>query len=200
VESHSVTTWIALVKTGESLAAQRVWERYLSQLVQVARSRLAGSPQQVADADDAVSVAFEKFLRYAKEGRFPRLDDRYDLWQVLLMVTDQAAVDQRRRTMAAKRGGGVTRSLAAMRGASPESESQWQPASPEPTPEFAVATAEQCRRLLALLDDQELERIAVAKVNGLTNEEIADEEDLSLRAVERKLSIIRKIWSRELDA
>jgi RNA polymerase sigma factor (sigma-70 family) len=199
VADHSVTTWIARVKSGESLAAQRLWERYLSQLVQVARSRLAGSPQQVADADDAVIVAFEKFLRYAKEGRFPRLDDRYDLWQVLLMVTDQAAVDQRRQSTAAKRGSAVTRSLAAMRGANPDSESQWQPASLDPTPEFAVATTEQCRRLLALLDDQE-RRIALAKVHGLTNEEIAEKEEVSLRGIERKLSIIRKIWSRDLDA
>lgn len=109
VTSHSVTNWIEQVKVGESSAAQRLWERYLSQLAQVARSRLAGSPQQVADAEDVVVVAFEKFLRDPPQaGRFPRLDDRYDLWQVLLLVTDQVAIDQRRAQSAAKRGGLVT--------------------------------------------------------------------------------------------
>ncbi len=86
VTSHCVTKWIEQVKAGESAAAQRLWERYLSQLAQ---SRLAGSPQQVADAEDVAVVAFEKFLHYAQAGRFPRLDDRFDRWQVLLLVTDQ---------------------------------------------------------------------------------------------------------------
>jgi len=197
--SPSVTTWIEQVKAGESAAAQRLWERYLSQLAQVARSRLAGSPQQVADAEDVVVVAFEKFLRYAQQGRFPRLDDRYDLWQVLLLVTEQVAIDQRRTLSAAKRGGFVTRSLATAGGRTNESGSQWQPEAPEPTPEFVVAAAEQCRRLLGLLENDELQRIALGKVHGLTNEEIAGQEKLSLRGVERKLNIIRKIWTRELS-
>jgi RNA polymerase sigma factor (sigma-70 family) len=198
VASPSVTTWIAQVKAGESVAAQRLWERYLSKLVHVARSRLAGSPQQMADADDAVIVAFEKFLRHAREGRFPRLDDRYDLWQVLVLVTEQVAVDQRRKLTAAKRGGLNTRSLASVHRKSRESGSQWHPESLEPSPEFAAATAEQCRRLLGLLKENDLQRIALSKMHGLTNEEIAEQEEISLRGVERKLNIIRKIWSREL--
>jgi DNA-directed RNA polymerase specialized sigma24 family protein len=199
VTSHSVTNWIEQVKVGESVAAQRLWERYLSKLAQVARSRLAGSPQQVADAEDVVVVAFEKFLRYAQAGRFPRLDDRYDLWQVLLLVTDQVAIDQRRAQSAAKRGGFVTRSLTSAGGNDEASESQWQPAAPEPTPEFVAAASEQCRRLLGLLENDEMRRIAMGKVHGQTNEEIAGQEQLSIRSVERKLNIIRKIWTRELS-
>jgi RNA polymerase sigma factor (sigma-70 family) len=196
----SITTWIAQVKSGESTAAQHLWERYLSALVHVARKRLAGSPQRVADADDVVVVAFEKFLRYAQQGRFPRLDDRYDLWQVLLMVTEQVACDQRRTLAADKRGGAITHSFGSARGVHrDDSGSQWQPASADPSPEFAAATTEQCRRLMGLLDD-ELRQIAVGKIYGLTNEEVARQQKVSTRGVERKLSIIRKIWSRELDA
>ena len=146
-----------------------------------------------------VVVAFEKFLRYAQEGRFPRLDDRYDLWQVLLMVTEQAACDQRRTLAADKRGGEITHSFESVRGGQHDSGSQWQPASTEPSPEFAAATAEQCGRLMALLDD-ELRQIAVGKLYGLSNEDIARQQEISTRGVERKLNIIRKIWSRELDA
>jgi DNA-directed RNA polymerase specialized sigma24 family protein len=162
--SHSVTTWIAQVKAGESVAAQRLWERYLGRLVRVARSRLGSSPQQVADTDDVVIVAFERFLRYAKEGRFPRLDDRYDLWQILILVTEQVAIDQRRKLSAAKRGGLARRVPMSGGGSADGSESLWQPAAREPTPDFAVAAAEQCRRLLGLLD-AELTRIALAKVH-----------------------------------
>jgi DNA-directed RNA polymerase specialized sigma24 family protein len=125
------------------------------------------------------------------------LDDRYDVWQVLVVVTERVALDQRRKLLAAKRGGLVTRSLSAGRPSADDSESQWQPKSPEPTPEFAAAATEQCRRLLDLLNDDLLRRIALAKVHGLTNDEIAAQEGLSLRGVERKLNIIRKVWIHE---
>lgn len=200
MQSHSVTIWIAQIKAGEAEAAQRLWERYLTRLAQVAGSQLAGSPQQVADADDVVAVAFERFLRFAQQGRFPQLDDRDDLWQVLVTITERAAIDQRRRLSAAKRGGRITQSLDAALQAADASDAHWQPQSPEPTPAFVVATAEQFRRLLSLLDSDDLRRLALAKLLGFTNEEIAAQEALSLRSVERKLSIIRRVWTRERSA
>jgi RNA polymerase sigma factor (sigma-70 family) len=200
VNSSSVTTWIEQVKAGDPVAGQRLWERYLTRLVEVARSQLAGSPQQVADAADVVVVAFEKFLRYSREGRFPRLEDRYDLWQLLLVVTERVALDQRRKVLATKRGGRVTNSIAARPASIDESGSHWQPESREPSPEFAVSAAEECRRLLRLLNDDGLQSIALAKVQGLSNEEIATQQAMSVRSVERKLNIIRKIWIHELRA
>ncbi len=200
METHSVTTWIAQIKAGELDAAQRLWERYLTRLAFVAKCRLAGSPQQVADVDDVIVTAFERFLRFAQEGRFPKLDDRGDLWQVLVIVTERTAIDQRRRLSAKKRGGLITRSLDLPALNADVSELQWQPQSPEPTPEFAFAAAEQCQQLLSILDDDTLRRIALAKLHGSTNEEIASHEGIGVRSVERKLNIIRRIWLPELDA
>src|SRR5205814_1101168 len=67
----------------------------------------------------------------------------------------------------------------------------------EPTPEFAAQVAEQCQRLLDLLDDQTLRRIAVWKMEGFTNEEIAGQLGCSRRTVSLKLAAIRVIWSKE---
>ncbi len=63
----------------------------------------------------------------------------------------------------------------------------------EPTPEFAAQVAEEYERLLNFLDDDQ-RAIAVAKLEGLTNPEIAVRFDRSLRTVERKLQLIRGIW------
>jgi RNA polymerase sigma factor (sigma-70 family) len=195
VESHSVTTWIAQIKVGESAAAQQLWNRYLTRLVQVAKTHLVGSPKHIADADDVVITAYERFLRCAQQGRFPRLDDRSDLWQILVTLTERVAIDQRRRLAAQKRGERVTQSLNAGSRAGEDSHSGWQPQSLEPTPEFAVAATEQFKRLLNLLDDDLLRRIALAKLDGFTNEEIASQETMSVRSVERKLNIIRQSWA-----
>lgn len=50
-----------------------------------------------------------------------------------------------------------------------------------------AAASEQCRRLLGLLEDDEMRRIAMGKVHGQTNEEIAVQEQLSVRTVEREV-------------
>lgn len=186
------------MKAGQSAAAERIWQRYLARLVEVAHERLAGSPQEIADSEDVVVVAFETFLRRVRQGRFPRLDDRHDLWGVLLKITEDVAIDQRRRMSAVKRGEDITWSLACQPQGAHDSDSEWQAVAPEPTPDFAVAAAEQCRRLLSLLDSDELRRIAIAKVYGFENREIAQQEGLGLRSVERKLQIIRGTWLREL--
>jgi DNA-directed RNA polymerase specialized sigma24 family protein len=62
-----------------------------------------------------------------------------------------------------------------------------------PTPDFAAMVAEQCRNLLAPLDD-ELRDVALAKMQGYTSEEIAERLGCSLSTVERGLRLIRKIW------
>jgi DNA-directed RNA polymerase specialized sigma24 family protein len=56
---------------------------------------------------------------------------------------------------------------------------------------------EERQRLLELLDDPDLEALAVAKMEGYTNEEIAERFGCSVRTVERRLRLIRKKWQQE---
>ena len=69
----------------------------------------------------------------------------------------------------------------------------------EPSPEFAAEVAEECRRLLDALEDAELRSVAVWKMEGYENTEIAARLGRSLATVERKLQLIRKTWLREVD-
>jgi DNA-directed RNA polymerase specialized sigma24 family protein len=57
--------------------------------------------------------------------------------------------------------------------------------------------AEELQRLLDLLEDEELVQIALLKLEGCTNPEIADRVDRSLPTVERRLRLIRSTWQRE---
>jgi DNA-directed RNA polymerase specialized sigma24 family protein len=68
---------------------------------------------------------------------------------------------------------------------------------PDPTPDELTRSAEEVGRLLELLGDKDLRRVALWKLEGFTNKEIADKLKRSVATVERKLERIRSIWEKE---
>ncbi len=185
---ESVTHWLGQLKAGDPAAAGPLWQRYFPKLVALARNRLANFPRGVADEEDVALSAFDSFCRDAAAGRLPQLDDRDDLWRVLLLITGQKAVDQIRRETAGKRGGagaGGAVDLTSVAGS-------------EPTPEFAALVADEFRRLLDKLPDADLKALAVWKLEGRSNEEIAEEWACVVRTVERRLKVIRSLWAGEV--
>jgi DNA-directed RNA polymerase specialized sigma24 family protein len=196
----SVTYWIDQLKAGEQQAAQALWERYVQQLARLARKKLHGGSRAVADEEDVVVSAFKSFCRRAEEGRFPQLHDRNDLWKLLVVITERKALTQVRDQRRHRRGGGQVQGESALAGATSSAAAGLDNvAGREPTPAFAAQVAEECQVLLDLLGDETLRRIAVARMEGDTNEEIASRLDVSLRTVERKLELIRRIWESRME-
>jgi DNA-directed RNA polymerase specialized sigma24 family protein len=191
----SVSNWIAQLKAGDSTAAQPIWERYCQALVGLARSKLHGAPRRAADEEDVALSAFDSFCRGAKRGRFSRLLDRDDLWQLLLLLTVRKAHHLRRHERQQKRGGGKVVSATAPPG--DEAAALAEVIGREPTPEFAAEVAETCRHLLARLGDPQLCAVALRKMEGYTNEEIARRLGCSRRTIDRKIGLIRSIWEQE---
>jgi DNA-directed RNA polymerase specialized sigma24 family protein len=66
-----------------------------------------------------------------------------------------------------------------------------------PDPAFVAMMAEEVRHLFDRLPDESLRLVALLRLEGYTNEEIASSLDCALRSVERKLERIRLLWSRE---
>ena len=64
--------------------------------------------------------------------------------------------------------------------------------------DVALVVGEELCRLLNLLPDEQLRQIAVAKMEGRTNHEVAVQMDCALRTVERRLGYIRAIWREEV--
>jgi DNA-directed RNA polymerase specialized sigma24 family protein len=62
------------------------------------------------------------------------------------------------------------------------------------TPEFAAMMAEECERLLGALDDDPLRQVALSRMEGYTNDEIADQLGCARRTIARRLELIRKTW------
>src|SRR6516164_1255619 len=99
----SVTAWIEQLKAGDAAAAAPLWQGYFRRLVGLARQRLGAAPRRAADVEDVALSAFDSFCRGAAAGRFPRLDDRDDLWALLVTITARKAAEQVRRERRLKR-------------------------------------------------------------------------------------------------
>src|SRR4051812_17475006 len=192
----SVTRLIgALVDEDTNAAAEQLWGRYFDQLVRLAQSRLRSAPRGVGDEEDVALSAFDSFCRGAVRGRFPRLDDRGDLWRLLVTITARKAMDHVQRERCRRRGGGRVIDEARVDAADPKA-GRWleQIVGREPSPDFVAQVVDECRRLLEGLGDEGLRTVALLRMEGYSNVEVAERLGCGLRSVERKLERIRKRW------
>jgi RNA polymerase sigma factor (sigma-70 family) len=188
-EAGSVTFWLSQLRLGQGHAAQKLWERYYERLVRLAQKRMARSPKRVEDEEDVVQSAFATFCANLANGRFPQLQDRHDLWRLLIIITARKATNCVRRGKTLKRGGPF-----AQGGQHFYSLQLEQIVGDEPSPDFALQAAETVRILLDNLPTPSMRVLAISKLEGYTNDEIAERLGCSLRTVERRLQVIRELW------
>ncbi len=197
-DGGSVTQWLADLKDGDESAAQLLWDRYFRHLAALAGKRLQNIPRLPSDGEDVALSAMHSLWEGVNAGRFPDVADRGSLWKLLVAITVRKAHHAVRDEFRQKRGGGKlvgesallnrTELEAGARGLELVLDR-------EPTPEFAAQMEEEMQRLFDLLPDEELRQIAVWKVQGLTSAEIAKRIDKALATVERRLKLIRSLWS-----
>ncbi|TWT91996.1 ECF-type sigma factor [Stieleria varia] len=196
LQPASVSLLLQQLKTGDEFASTEIWKRYIEQLLPLAREKLKGLRSSCADEDDILLSVFDRFFRAVKEERFAHLQNREDLWQVLLVLTDRRIADQFRKSHAQKRGGGKIVSLDdVILSESTHSDNLMELADRGPTPEFATAFANQLEVALERLDEGSSREVAVLRMEGYSTKEIGEQLGISLSAVERKLRMIRDVWS-----
>jgi DNA-directed RNA polymerase specialized sigma24 family protein len=188
----SITRCVSLLKSGDRAAGQELWTRYFTRLVALARSRLGGISRQAADEEDVALSAFDSVSRRAERGQFPQLEGRDDLRQLLFVLTVRKAIDLARHQGRKSRGQGRVTTLADL--ADLEADELL---GAEPTPELAAQVADECRRLLDRLGEETLRSVALWKMEGFTNHEIASRLGCVPQTVERKLRAIRRLWTEE---
>lgn len=191
-ESHSVTRLIEQVKRDDTAAAEGIWRRYYERLLPLARARLAKCSDRAADEDDVLVSVFDRFFRAAKDGRFARLNDRDDLWQLLLMLTERTLTDHHRRSSADKRGAGRLVNEADLLAA--DLDQIKESARQEPSHEFVAEFNERLSEALNLLHEPTTREVALLKLEGFANREIRERLGISLSSVERKLRVVRELW------
>lgn len=182
---NSVTSWIQAVRVGDEDSARLLWERYFVSLMRIARSRMGTLPRATYDEEDATISTFRVLCRRLQEGGYPELSDRTELWQLMLTVIMRKINHRAQYESAEKRG-------------SLPSQFSRVDESMIPCPDSSQIALEY-QMLLAKLNDCNLEKIAVLKLDGYTNEEIALKINRTRRTVQRMLDLIRAILREDID-
>lgn len=195
----SVSVLISKVKEGDEDSVRELWNRYSGALVRSAQSRISKQVAAKVDSEDLAQSVFFAIYRGAVEDKFDQLNDRAGFWTLVLAITRRKAVDRIRKLTAAKRGG-----VAAMRvpqGGLGDSGDDFITRLPsrEVDPQVEVECHDLLESLKEQLDAEDdtgmLTRVAVSRIAGLSVKEIAAELERTERTVERKLSLIRSLWS-----
>ena len=189
-DTSSVTEWLEEIQHQNDDAAIKLWNRYFQRLAALARNKLSGRPLRVVDESDVINQVFDDLLKGIQQGRFQRLD-RDDLWALLITITDRRCTDEIRRWNRQKRGGGNVRGDSAVGGLSGPAFDCF---AIEPTEEFSLESRENLERLISMLPSESHQQVALLKLRGYTNQEIAAELGVSVPTIERRLRDTRNLW------
>lgn len=181
-------------KTVRDKAAEELWKRCFPVLVVKAKEHLDKKIRRRVDEEALAAHVLASLCLALQAGRY-ELEDRDDLWKLLLTITFNKARSQAQFEIRERRDIRREEEAGAGNEAGSEQGVLADLANAEPTPEEAMLLTENLERLLNALDD-ELRQIAAWKLEGYTNAQIAGPSmlDCSERKVERKLQRIRQVW------
>lgn len=192
-DEGSITGFFQALRAGDGRAAEGLFVRYFPRLLAVAeRTRRGGVP--AAGPEDAAQSAFVSFWRQAEQGGFAEVCGRNELWALLSKITARKALKQARHEAAAKRGGAARKNEADLAGAGDPLRLD-ELAEARPAAELDLC----CEELLLPLDEEQ-RTIALLRLAGHTNREIAQRLGCTERKIERKLNLIRLKWGTAQDS
>jgi RNA polymerase sigma factor (sigma-70 family) len=202
METHgSVTRLIIDLRSSDpalrEAAARLVWGRYFKELLVLARNQLSAQIRCREDEEDVLQSMYKSFCSRQRRGDFD-LTNRDELWNLLVRITLRKARNTANRHLQAKRDvrREGTEAAADQPGADSPATILDQIDSDGPTPAEAALLNEALEHRFQLLKDPGLHQIAVWKLEGYTNAEIAEQLECTVRTVERKLERIRAYWVR----
>ena len=173
--NHDVTiAWLEDLAEGKSNAVEEFWMNYGDSLQRVAERQIASWLRRRVDPEDVVQSACRTFFRRAGAGDFS-LENKDDLWKLLLTITLNKVRMQARFHSAQRRG--------ALESASLEQDDAQHPGvSVEEAVEFADAFG----KILSSLGSAEGDVIRL-KLDGYSHAEIAEQLQCTERTVGRLL-------------
>lgn len=194
ISDEPVTFWMRQLEAGRAEAAQPLWEHFCKKLMALAEQRLSPKLRRTYDHEDAAVSAFHSLCRVITDRRPSELNDRVNLWRLLVTITERKITNRTRDEQREKRDIRKTISESCLVHVSGRGSGFDDLPGREPSPEFAVEFADLCGSLLDSLDDDVLRQVAQLTLQNYDTNEVAQKLGVTRRTVERKLLIIRARW------
>lgn len=178
-------------KSGDEAAAAEIFDRYLSRLTALARTRLSPKLARRVDPEDIVQSAYRSFFRHAKDDRYV-LQKSGDLWRLLAAIVMNKLHGQVEFHKAKKRSISVEESMMLC-----GSDSSRPMINPEafvdaPTTDEMLGITEELEQVMKKLPDN-YRRILELYLQGYDVSEIAEDIERSERTVRRAIENIRNM-------
>jgi len=194
----SITILLDNLRSGDEAAVEKLFPRFFDRLKAVARKRVSVRDRKVVDDEDLAVWAINTFQRCIRDGMYPKILNRDDVWKFLVSILERKSVDHIRKQHAEKRGGGEIRGESVF-------EDQDQPRFLERVClekvnfEVMVDFLDVMDVIVDRLKDPGLGEILAAKFAGNTSQEIAELTGRSVSSVDRKLRLIRNVIAEDRD-
>lgn len=189
------------VRDKNDLAEKEFFEFYAPRIERVC-ARVLGSlpsrPGAIVSAESKAISTMRSVMISIQKGRFGELSDESGLLRLLITIATRKCRDAQRAHFAKSRGSGrLVRpsDFTDEDGSDTALDSMGQILE---TPFFEVEMQERCERLMSILPEKD-QIIAQKRLEGYTEEEIADLIGMSRRSVQLHIKSIREKWSRMLE-
>ncbi|MCA8999965.1 MAG: sigma-70 family RNA polymerase sigma factor [Planctomycetaceae bacterium] len=181
------------IKSADEAALQQFWEMKSDAFLRFAEQVFRGTTHIARDEEGAVQSALLSLWKGLREDRF-EFEDESGLLRIMLTIIRRKVIKQMRHAHRQRRGGGLDH--VPLYGATNDGEPV-AIADDDLRPDELVEAKEEHARLFLVLGEAELRRIAILKLEGHTDQEIADALGRSRATIARKLRLIRETWVNE---
>ena len=195
-DPDELSSSVCQIKKVSPQEAQQIWDEFFPRLKRFARQQLRAMSTRIFDEEDIALSALNSFFQGHKDGRFNELAGDDEMWRLLVTITARKITAQRRKDLAAKRGGGNVRGESAFMATGDETINIGlaQIMDENRMPESAVEIAKACQSLMEILPNEQLRTTALMRMEGYSNKEISDDLKCSVARTKQRVAQIKKYW------
>jgi len=88
---QSITHWLDGLKEGDDLCVDKIVSHYFQPIANLVARRLPSYVRRRVDEEDVALSALNSFIARAQAGQFEKLENRDDLWKVLVTISVRKA-------------------------------------------------------------------------------------------------------------
>ena len=168
-----------------------LWERFFERLSEFADKKIYPRHRRIFDGEDIANSALFALVDGLRNERFTTVQNRDELWQILVLIASRKICNRGRHQDRGKRGSGKVRGGSFFENGDGEHVAAFlKRGQSQDMGEFERI----CAELLETLPNDEYKQIALYRLAGYSNQDIANKMSCAKRTIERKLNAIRTVW------